>query len=414
MLIDSLISSQVYEIIKTIYDTTSDAAPNPISSESVDDTPRIKVLQSTLGQLRLNNIATLDAMTTHFTRLIDLTSADDDYVQSLAQTLAPCVLRPRLVNTLTMEERHPVRLVRDLFEHKESIFGELKRQASAASGAPSQAARQRAVSSVDEGGSRRAAMEARAKAINSERQRAKSPAPTNRHRRDKSTDGHTPGRFPVVASPRPDGSNGGRMMSISNKRGSLEVPGSATSSPVTNRHQQTDSNSSLNNGSSAPRTDASGPDFGNQALSPEDYTNPAAQNGTSSIYASVTQSTPDQQQSSSSPNEAINEIPAFEGIPDGEMPGAFGSTITPPSLATHIPPPAEDDETATPSSATEQKSGLSGLKRSAGTTGSGRRQPPTGKYGPLKTRSDIRLGGVQQQAPPGVQLQDRGMDDDFS
>ncbi len=60
---DSLVSNQVYEIIKTIYSS-------PDSSVSSDT--RISVLQSTLGQLRLANIATLDALTTHFTRLIEL------------------------------------------------------------------------------------------------------------------------------------------------------------------------------------------------------------------------------------------------------------------------------------------------------------------------------------------------------
>jgi RhoGAP domain len=126
--LDSLVSSQIYEIIKTIYSTTPDAIANPISTESVDSAPRIKVLQSTLGQLRLNNIATLDAITTHFTRLIDLTSADETYISNLAQALAPCILRPRTESSLTHDERHAYRLIRDLFDHKEAIFGELKRQ----------------------------------------------------------------------------------------------------------------------------------------------------------------------------------------------------------------------------------------------------------------------------------------------
>jgi RhoGAP domain len=192
--LDSLVSSQVYEIVKTIYSTTA----NETSEEG-----RIKVLQSTLGQLRLNNIATLDALMTHFTRLIDLTSADETYVTALAQTLAPCVLRPRLENTLTLNERHSYRLIRDLFDHKDAIFGELKRQSSAnALGAGAGAARPRAIS-TDES-NRRAAVEARNRAIAS-RSRATSPAPGSRHRRDRSTDGSSggsSGRFPInVGSP---------------------------------------------------------------------------------------------------------------------------------------------------------------------------------------------------------------------
>ncbi|RMZ90877.1 hypothetical protein DV736_g1899, partial [Chaetothyriales sp. CBS 134916] len=220
---DSLVSSQVYEIIKTIYNTTSDAT-NPFSHASVDSTPRIKVLQSTLGQLRLNNIATLDAITTHFTRLIDLTSADEEYVAALAHSLAPCILRPRTENTLTLEDRHSYRLVRDLFDHKEAIFGELKRQSSTLAAS---AIRQRAVSNTDES-HRKANMEARAKAINDAR-RERSPAPSSRHRRDPSSG--PSGRFPVVVSPRQDSSRS----ASSNKRASLDVPGAEHSSPTSTR-----------------------------------------------------------------------------------------------------------------------------------------------------------------------------------
>lgn len=367
--LDSLVSSQVYEVVKTIYDTTSDATPNPISSESIDSAPRIKVLQSTLGQLRLNNIATLDALTTHFTRLMDLTSADEEYTAALAQVLAPCVLRPRAVNALTMEERHPYRLVRDLFDHKEAIFGELKRQASNAAGPRIEAPRQRAVSSTDEG-SRRAAMEARARAINEERQRAKSPGPGTRHRRDKSTDGSMgSGRFPVVASPRPDSVVGGRL--ANNKRTSLEVPGSASSSPIQTRHTPNDSGSSNDNTTTPP---------------------PSADGQTLENGAHQTQ------------DAARSESPV-EAIPDGEMPGAFTS-------GPHIAPPQDDNDDA--QHVVENKSSVGSLKRNAG-AGSGRRAP-SGRYGSLKNRGNLNLTGApdEPQGTPGVQLQDRAMDDDFS
>lgn len=210
--IDSLVSSQVYEIVKTIYSSTA---------HETTEEGRIKVLQSTLGQLRLNNIATLDAVMTHFTRLIDLTSADEAYVSSLAQTLAPCILRPRVESSLTMNERHSYRLIRDLFDHKEAIFGELKRQSSAmALGAGSGQARPRAIS-TDES-NRRAAMEARNRAI-ADRSRANSPASSNRHRRDRSTGGSESTRFPI---------NFGSPVSRSHTRQSLEVPGSNDSSPA--------------------------------------------------------------------------------------------------------------------------------------------------------------------------------------
>ncbi|KAI9759438.1 MAG: hypothetical protein M4579_002352 [Chaenotheca gracillima] len=186
---DSLVSSNVYEIIKTVYSTPA--------SES-DESTRISVIQNTLGQLRLANIASLDAITTHFTRLIELTSADEAFVAGLANNLAPCILRPRTESSLTPHERFSYRLIRDLLAHKEAIFGELKRASSLAHTA-SGAGRPRAIS-TDES-NRRANMEARAQAIAS-RSRASSPQPTpgRSHRRDQST-GRAGLRFPIQTSP---------------------------------------------------------------------------------------------------------------------------------------------------------------------------------------------------------------------
>ena len=169
--------------------------------------------------MRLANIATLDAITTHFTRLIELTSADEEYIAALAHTLAPCILRPRQESSLTINERFSYRLIRDLFAHKDAIFGELKR-ASALTHSSSGAQRPRAIS-TDES-NRRADFEARARTLAAQRSpRATSPAPGPRtHRRDRSSGG--PGtRFPINTSPTDRRTTGARN--------SLEVPGSADS-----------------------------------------------------------------------------------------------------------------------------------------------------------------------------------------
>jgi hypothetical protein len=203
------VSSHVYEIIKTIYSTTA--------AETSEET-RVSVIQSTLGQLRLANIATLDAICTHFTRLIELTSADEAYVTALANALAPCILRPRQESSLTMNERFSYRLIRDLFAHKDAIFGELKR-ASSLTHSSSGAQRPRAIS-TDES-NRRANYEERNRAIAAQRSpRATSPAPGPRgsHRRDRSQT-----RFPVNTSSPTETRRG--------TRDSLEVPGSVKSSP---------------------------------------------------------------------------------------------------------------------------------------------------------------------------------------
>lgn len=203
---DSLVSSQKYEIIKTVYTT---------HGSDGDEKARLAVVQNTLGSLPLTNIATLDAITTHFTRLIELTSADEVFVSSLAHSLAYCILRPRVESSLTQHERHSYRLVRDLFAHKEQVFGELKRASTINSG------RARAIS-TDES-QRRAHVEARNRAvIGAARSRPSSPAPTGRHRRDVSTDGGN--RFPIQTSPTSSSPRNSRY-----RPASLEVPGGASS-----------------------------------------------------------------------------------------------------------------------------------------------------------------------------------------
>jgi hypothetical protein len=180
--------------MKTIYSTKA--------AES-SDSARISVLQNTLSQLRLANIATLDALMTHFTRLIELTSADEAYVASLATTLSPCILRPKTETSMTMEEKYSYRLIRDLFTHKDAIFNELKRASSLSHSTSVETRRPRAIS-TDES-NRKANMEARARAIisagGSSKNRAVSPAPSPRgHRRDRSSGGPET-RFPIAASP---------------------------------------------------------------------------------------------------------------------------------------------------------------------------------------------------------------------
>lgn len=138
-----------------------------------------------------------------------------------------------------MHERHAYRLVRDLFAHKEAIFGEPAR-ASALSHTPSGGKvsakdnRPRGIS-TDES-HRRENMEARNKAIAS-RSRNPSPAPhTNGHRRDRST-GPSTTRFPISTSP----TNERKTV-----RSILEVPGSAGPDPTSSTNASTQSSHLIN------------------------------------------------------------------------------------------------------------------------------------------------------------------------
>jgi hypothetical protein len=217
------VSSHVYEIIRTIYTSTAE-----------NDQARIQVLQQTLSQLRLTNIATLDACMNHFTRLIDLTSADEEYVAKLATSLAPCILRPRTETSLSMNEKHAYRLIRDLFAYKDAIFSELKRlstQNSSGGGGSVRGEQNRPRAISTDESNRKAHMEERTRALlekaGGSRSRATSPAPSPRgHRRDKSSGGPET-RFPVatsLTSPTSERNKRQSMGPVLPKRTSLEVP----------------------------------------------------------------------------------------------------------------------------------------------------------------------------------------------
>lgn len=253
---DSLVSSHVYEIVKTVYSS---------SATDTSEEARVAVIQNTLGQLRLANIATLDAITTHFTRLIELTSADEAYIAALATNLAPCILRPRQETTLTMNEKYNYRLLRDLFGHKEAIFGELKRASSAAGRQANETrvARGRGLS-TDERGRQFAEQERYAAIAANKNQvpvRATSPQPNrNSIRRERSPNrmsGDATTRFPVSPStsspPSVASSNDRNERRSTISRHSLEVPGSAEGSPVEVPRQ---------NGSAAPVISEDIPEIG--------------------------------------------------------------------------------------------------------------------------------------------------------
>lgn len=157
-----------------------------------------------------------------------------------------------------MHEKHSYRLVRDLFDHKEEIFGELKRASTLShtpsGGAASNASRIRAIS-TDES-NRRANMEARSRAIAS-KSRNSSPAPHangRSHRRDRSSDPPAT-RFPIHTSSPIVGDVPPRRGAV---RASLEVPGDEGSSPVVERaSKQSNVGNLINNinSSSKPTAD---------------------------------------------------------------------------------------------------------------------------------------------------------------
>lgn len=174
----------------------------------------------------------------HFTRLIDLTSADEEYISKLATVLAPCILRPRTETSLTMEEKHAYRLVRDLFTHKDAIFNELKRLSTMNSSGSVKGNQNRPRAISTDESNRKAHMEERNRALlekaSGSRSRATSPAPSPRaaHRRDRSVGGPET-RFPIstnLSSPTSEHRKRQSLGPVLPKRTSLEVPAENDSS----------------------------------------------------------------------------------------------------------------------------------------------------------------------------------------
>lgn len=114
---DSIIPSQHYDVIKTIY-----------AQHANDEDPRQRVsaVQNTFLNLRVSNIATLDAIVKHLTRLVTITNAGPQYVSQVSQEFSHCFLRPRTQSALTIGDRHVYLLVHDLLTYGAQIFRELK------------------------------------------------------------------------------------------------------------------------------------------------------------------------------------------------------------------------------------------------------------------------------------------------
>lgn len=116
---DSLIPSRYYEVLKAIY------------AQSRSDSPEARrtAVQKTLGQLRVNNIATLDALTAHLNRLLTIAKAKEEDIERIAKEVGRCILRPKSESPLTFSDSFSTQLVRDLLVDRDRLFKELKQLA---------------------------------------------------------------------------------------------------------------------------------------------------------------------------------------------------------------------------------------------------------------------------------------------
>lgn len=135
---DSIIPHSYFDLIKTLYHNY----PVASKDETVDKS-RITGLQNTLLELPVCNLATLDALLTHLTRLVTIVSSKNEVLattlrERLCREFGNMVLRKK-VDSSTIEGKkvhsHTVAtetlqrtFLGDLFEKKDVIFGELRRR----------------------------------------------------------------------------------------------------------------------------------------------------------------------------------------------------------------------------------------------------------------------------------------------
>ncbi|GEQ71910.1 hypothetical protein JCM33374_g5596 [Metschnikowia sp. JCM 33374] len=135
---DSIVSHTFFDLIKTLYSSYAVGSDEPTADKS-----RVTGLQNTLTELPVCNLATLDALLTHLTRLVQIISSKDEALsvslqEKLCREFGALVLRPKSgsaeiegksVHAFNMAtETLQKNFITDLFLYKEVIFGELRRR----------------------------------------------------------------------------------------------------------------------------------------------------------------------------------------------------------------------------------------------------------------------------------------------
>lgn len=131
---DSIVTSTVYDIIKTTYTKSNDSAgvietPDEVKAQVMQRVDRLVGLITHLPRV---NITCLQTLFTHLAEICGLPESEDpDFdgaepvpsaVQNLARTLAPYILRPRFTTALSMTDKHPAQFVQDMILHRVRIF----------------------------------------------------------------------------------------------------------------------------------------------------------------------------------------------------------------------------------------------------------------------------------------------------
>ncbi|KAG0329431.1 hypothetical protein BG000_000084, partial [Podila horticola] len=113
---ESLLHGEEYETVKIIYSSVSDD-----SSDSKNDA-RISSLRNLLALLSSARFYTLYEVVKHVSNLIKETTADDSFTTFVSHRWGPVFLRPLEETVVTMHDKHPQRMMRDMLKMTHSIF----------------------------------------------------------------------------------------------------------------------------------------------------------------------------------------------------------------------------------------------------------------------------------------------------
>ncbi|KAI1315573.1 hypothetical protein EDD11_000648 [Mortierella claussenii] len=112
----SLLNGEEYETVKIIYSSVSDDI-----NDSKNDA-RISSIRNLLALLSSARFYTLYEVVKHISNLIKETSADDSFTTFIAHRWGPVILRPLEETAVTLHDKHPQRMMRDMLMMTHQIF----------------------------------------------------------------------------------------------------------------------------------------------------------------------------------------------------------------------------------------------------------------------------------------------------
>ncbi|KAF9205405.1 hypothetical protein BGZ49_004086 [Haplosporangium sp. Z 27] len=118
----SLLNGEEYDTVKIIYSSVSDDV-----TDSKSDA-RISSIRNLLALLSSARFYTLYEVVKHISGLIKETSADDSFTSFVAHRWGPVFLRPLEETAVTLHDKHPQRMMRDMLKMTHQIFEPIRMQ----------------------------------------------------------------------------------------------------------------------------------------------------------------------------------------------------------------------------------------------------------------------------------------------